>query len=370
MLELTKAWYLFSFSLGCWTCLSLLMSRRGDRTVKRSMLAFIALLLLPSLNAYVTLAMRGEVRWLAALSHQLTWGYGPLMVILIQQILLLSIRPMALVLHAAPFTLAALVSIVDPAWINPVWRIALLFMQVLGYLAYAAFLLSSHRQKILHLARQHKNTSYYWLLYLLGGLAFVILFDLTIVAGIYRGVFPSMLLISIVAGVVALYVNTIALFALHQPEVFFHVIDDDLIVENEETTNAEVKPSKPTMRVVELSPVAAAELDAQLQRLIAQHKPHLDDAISLNKLASLLGVTSHQLSELLNIHKSTSFYDFLNELRFQESLQLFLRHDAELTIADIAYQSGFNNRNSFYKVFKEKTGVTPNQYRKSCAKSA
>jgi AraC-like DNA-binding protein len=94
-----------------------------------------------------------------------------------------------------------------------------------------------------------------------------------------------------------------------------------------------------------------------LQELVKNHKPHLDDDISLPKLASLLGVTSHQLSELLNIHKSTSFYDFLNDLRYQESLHFLMVNESELTIADIAYRLGFNNRNSFYKVLKEKPGL-------------
>jgi AraC-like DNA-binding protein len=94
-----------------------------------------------------------------------------------------------------------------------------------------------------------------------------------------------------------------------------------------------------------------------LQELVKNHKPHLDDDISLPKLASLLGVTSHQLSELLNIHKPTSFYDFLNDLRYQESLHFLMVNESELTIADIAYRLGFNNRNSFYKVLKEKPGL-------------
>ena len=124
-------------------------------------------------------------------------------------------------------------------------------------------------------------------------------------------------------------------------------------------------PEKIHLRSIELSADAARQLDEQLQELVKNHKPHLDEDISLPKLASLLGVTSHQLSELLNIHKSTSFYDFLNDLRYHEALHYLAAGESELTIADIAYRSGFNNRNSFYKVFKEKTGQTPSQYKKS-----
>jgi len=48
-------------------------------------------------------------------------------------------------------------------------------------------------------------------------------------------------------------------------------------------------------------------------------------------------------------------------------LKLSSFNESYLTISDIAYRSGFNNRNSFYKVFKDKTGITPSQYKKSLA---
>jgi AraC-like DNA-binding protein len=234
--------------------------------------------------------------------------------------------------------------------------VSLLFIQVFGYLVYAAYLLKSERLKILRLTRQFKNTTYYWLIYLVTSLLFVMLFDVIVFANALLDHIPSLIALAAIASLIAIFVNSIALFSIYQPDVFFHELS-----EQEET-----KPeAKPHLRSIELSPEAAKQLDEQLQDLVKNHKPHLDEDISLPKLASLLGVTSHQLSELLNIHKSTSFYDFLNDLRYLESLQFLATNESELTIADIAYRSGFNNRNSFYKVFKEKTGLTPNQYKKS-----
>lgn len=40
MNELTKVWYLLSFSFGCWTCLNCLLNRNLARPVKWSILAF------------------------------------------------------------------------------------------------------------------------------------------------------------------------------------------------------------------------------------------------------------------------------------------------------------------------------------------
>lgn len=87
--------------------------------------------------------------------------------------------------------------------------------------------------------------------------------------------------------------------------------------------------------------------------------------MSLSKLASLLAVTPHQLSELLNVHMQVSFYDYLNTLRHEESLKLLCNTQQNYSITDIAYRAGYNNRNSFYKIFKEKTGVTPSEFKKN-----
>ena len=38
---------------------------------------------------------------------------------------------------------------------------------------------------------------------------------------------------------------------------------------------------------------------------------------------------------------------------------------SELPISDVAYQSGFQELSYFSKIFREKNGVTPSEYRRS-----
>lgn len=354
--ELLKAWFIFSFSLGCWTCLNLLISRRGDKAVKHSILVFVLLLLVPPVNAYISLISAHPIGWLSLLSQKLTWCYGPILLMLIHQINLQPIKSWHYVLQFIPFTLSFSHDLFNWQLISFPLMVALLFTQVFGYLGKAIWLLKKHRTRLLKLTSHFKNTCYYWLLFLVASLFGLMIYDLGIYTAALLGHLPSTMLLASAACLVAIYVNSIALFSLYQPAVFFH----ERPVEDEQPTN-----TKPGLRNIELSPSAAAELDAQLDALIASHQPHLDETISLPKLAALLGVTTHQLSELLNIHKNTNFYEFLNELRYREALRYLETNTDELTIADIAYRSGFNNRNSFYKVFKEKTGQTPMQYKKA-----
>jgi len=360
-IELLKVWFIFSFSLGCWTCLNLIISRRGERKVKNSILCFIILLLVPPLNAYLSLVSVRPIYWLAVLSQKLTWCYGPIMVALIRHILLKPPGRISYTIQAIPFLLSYVHELLNLKLVSLPIMTILLFVQVFGYLAYAGYLLKSERVQLLKLTKKFKNTTYYWLLYLVSSLFFIMLLDIAVFINLLSGNSLSFTLLATVASLVAIFVNTIALFSIYQPEVFFHELP---------LVDEPAPETKPHLRSVELSPEAAKQLDEELQKLVKTHKPHLDEDISLPKLASLLGVTSHQLSELLNIHKSISFYDFLNELRYQESLIFLSFNESELTISDIAYRSGFNNRNSFYKVFKDKTGITPSQYKKSLAQDS
>lgn len=69
-------------------------------------------------------------------------------------------------------------------------------------------------------------------------------------------------------------------------------------------------------------------------------------------------------SELLNVHLHTNFYDWMNSYRFNAALLLLQDQTVNYSVTDIAFQAGFNNRNSFYRVFKSNLGITPAQYRK------
>ena len=77
-----------------------------------------------------------------------------------------------------------------------------------------------------------------------------------------------------------------------------------------------------------------------------------------------MDITPHQLSELLNLHLGSSFTTTSTTAATPTPLQLLAQGSAELTVADIAYRAGFNNRNSFTKCSSRETGLTPSDYRR------
>ncbi|MBE0370500.1 hypothetical protein PAUR_b0553 [Pseudoalteromonas aurantia 208] len=95
-----------------------------------------------------------------------------------------------------------------------------------------------------------------------------------------------------------------------------------------------------------------------------------DNELTLSKLADATGVSSHMLSELLNVHMQTNFYELVNRYRLECAIGMLQVEATSSSIIDIALSAGFNNKNTFYRVFKEKMGVTPSAYRSRNRKMA
>lgn len=102
----------------------------------------------------------------------------------------------------------------------------------------------------------------------------------------------------------------------------------------------------------------------KINRLLKNEKIYQDEDISLNHLAGKLDITSHQLSEILNTKFEKSFFNFINDFRVDEAKELLL-YSLDLSITDIAYQTGFKSVSSFYRSFNRKFGQAPGNFRKS-----
>ena len=69
---------------------------------------------------------------------------------------------------------------------------------------------------------------------------------------------------------------------------------------------------------------------------------------------------------MLNRELNTTFYDFINHYRVEETKQRLLSPDyRHYSIIAIAFDCGFNSEASFNRIFRQATGSTPSQYRKA-----
>jgi AraC-like DNA-binding protein len=86
-----------------------------------------------------------------------------------------------------------------------------------------------------------------------------------------------------------------------------------------------------------------------------------DPDFTLEEAAETLRLNKFYFSHLFKKYTGQSFHSYLVQTRIT-----FAKHylvESEMSITDIAFQSGFNSIQTFNRVFKSSTGFTPRDYR-------
>lgn len=101
-----------------------------------------------------------------------------------------------------------------------------------------------------------------------------------------------------------------------------------------------------------------------LKRIVKEEKYYQDPELSLNTLAKALDLSVHELSRIINQALKKTFNDFINEYRVADVIRKMQDPSYNhLTLLGISFESGFNSKTSFQRVFKEMTGTTPAEYK-------
>ncbi|MFD2726847.1 helix-turn-helix domain-containing protein [Hyunsoonleella rubra] len=97
---------------------------------------------------------------------------------------------------------------------------------------------------------------------------------------------------------------------------------------------------------------------------IIENKLYLDPLLSMETLATELGMSKSYFSKLVNSYSDYNFSDFINSLRVEQAKQ-FLSNDefSEYTIVAVGLECGFNSKSTFYSAFKKFTSETPSTFR-------
>ena len=85
--------------------------------------------------------------------------------------------------------------------------------------------------------------------------------------------------------------------------------------------------------------------------------------LSLKFLSDYFNVNQSSLSTLIKEKLSMGFHEYLTELRISKAKQLLLTSDKN--ISDIYLECGFSSRQTFFRVFKTATGLTPTEFKKT-----
>ena len=100
-----------------------------------------------------------------------------------------------------------------------------------------------------------------------------------------------------------------------------------------------------------------------IERGILYIETHFRDRnLSLQKVAQFVDRSPAYFSHLLVKKHGMPLSQLITSLRIKEAKKLL--RESQLTIQEIATETGFGNANYFSRIFKEQTGATPSNYRK------
>lgn len=173
---------------------------------------------------------------------------------------------------------------------------------------------------------------------------------------IYGNQFQGNMLIYIA---ISILIYTIGYKSLSQPEVKL-IVDENIempVKENEELKSPSYKKSG-------LTNDAADDYLKNLLKLMNDKKPFINSGINLSDLSSMLGISTHNLSETINTKLNQNFYDFINKYRVEEVKKLIeADKNMSFSILALGYDAGFSSKSAFYSAFKKFCNQTPAQYR-------
>lgn len=269
-------------------------------------------------------------------------------------------------LHFVPFLLFLIFSLVHlmpvlfneqshlpalPSWIGFIVRY-FFFCQMIYYWIVCLYLFRSHQKNIKMVASFTEKIDLEWLKYLLISVLFLIFIRILSTSYIHVAYYSPILYF---LGIILLAYSTLTQKSIYTVETFRPM-------EIDEITQKKTLNERLTIEQVE-------ELKYIVMRKTVDQNLYLDPGLTLSVLSDKVGISTHELSYVLNNGLGKNFYQFINELRTEEAKSLLLSEDTNhLDMLGIAIRAGFNSKTTFYTTFKKATGITPKEYIKTNSK--
>ena len=131
-----------------------------------------------------------------------------------------------------------------------------------------------------------------------------------------------------------------------------HIRKDDLLLEWH-------KDFEEIINIIDKYKILNKKLIVQIGNYVVDH---IDDKLSLDSVAKAVYLNKSYVSHIFKRETGISFVEFLTNVKVDRARILLLENDKK--VHEIANQVGFTDTEYFSKIFKNKTGLTPTQYRK------
>ncbi|MEM9627369.1 MAG: helix-turn-helix domain-containing protein [Pseudomonadota bacterium] len=227
---------------------------------------------------------------------------------------------------------------------------------LLGYVLLALKIVAGHHQRIHDLFSNVENKTLRWLramllilllvwLYHAGDFILTMIVDLPEQPEAIENLVATVLLIAF------------CYFGLRQGAIF------ELVETAKDQEDKRLPDCEPAQRLG-LTRDHADRIAAKLETVMTKGHLYRDSMLTLRQLSDKTRISEHHISEVLNHHLNSNFYDFVNKWRIDEAMQL-LASDPQRTALSIAMDVGFNSKSTFYSAFKKLNGQSPIAYRQT-----
>ncbi|WP_372765925.1 helix-turn-helix domain-containing protein [Pseudoalteromonas sp.] len=161
---------------------------------------------------------------------------------------------------------------------------------------------------------------------------------------------------------VALIVLAIGYVALQKTDLLMSKEEHALVQQNPSSENDESSNIKYFHSA--LNEQQCNQLAKHLEQQIKVKQLYLNDKLTLTMLADETEIKAHTLSQVINQSMKTNFYKLINGYRIKHAISLIEDNCVHWPLERIAFESGFANRVTFSKAFKEIVGQTASEYKK------
>lgn len=101
----------------------------------------------------------------------------------------------------------------------------------------------------------------------------------------------------------------------------------------------------------------------RIEKTLEYMNQNFDKSITLSEVARLANMSDAAFSRFFKQRTGNTFIDSLTEIRLGHASRMLI--DTTQSIAEVAYNCGFNNISNFNRIFKKKKGCTPKDFRES-----
>jgi AraC-like DNA-binding protein len=124
-----------------------------------------------------------------------------------------------------------------------------------------------------------------------------------------------------------------------------------------------ISSNKHTLSAATFNNVKLSHNSRRIEKAYQYMNQNFDKQITLAEVSRLNNMTAVSFSRFFKSKTGMTFIDSVTEIRMGHSSRMLI--DTSQSVAEIAYNCGFNNISNFNRIFKKKKGCTPKEFREN-----